>query len=177
MLCDDIDDTPSIKQIQESRIHGRRDTHDGRQHRREYRYAPVPVTLVLGVVWALWHSPLLATNPTTLHGLTKFIDIAPSIGVRIPNIVGIAFILTWIYNETGSVLLAILAHTGFNTANSTLVPLPLDIISASDSTTIPVVTTVAIWVIVPVLFATTRGQFGYETEPDRASTQTHSRPS
>ena len=83
-----IDDTPSVKQIQESRIHGRRDTHDGRQHRREYRYAPVPAILVLGVVWALWHIPLLATGLTTLHGFAEFVDIAPSIGVRIRNIAG-----------------------------------------------------------------------------------------
>ena len=88
MLCGDIDDTPSVKQIQESRIHGRRDTHDGRQHRREYRYAPILVTLVLGVVWAFWHLPLLATGLTTLHGLAEFVDIAPSIGIRILNIVG-----------------------------------------------------------------------------------------
>jgi membrane protease YdiL (CAAX protease family) len=133
------------------------------------RYAPVPATLILGVVWALWHLPLLATGPTTFHGLAEFVDVAPSIGVRILNIVGIAFILTWIYNGTGSVLLAILAHTGFNTANSTLVPLPLDVISAGDSTTILVVTTVAVWVIVAVLFVTTRGQFGYETESDGPS--------
>lgn len=125
------------------------------------RYAPVPATLILDVVWALWHLPLLATGPTTLHGLAAFVDIAPSIGVRILNIVGVAFILTWIYNETGSVLLAILAHTGFNTANSTLVPLPLDVIRAEDSPTTIVITAVAIWVIVAVLFVPTRGQFGY----------------
>lgn len=136
------------------------------------RYAPVPATLILGVVWALWHLPLLATGPTPFHGLAEFVDLAPSIGVRILNIVGIAFILTWIYNETGSVLLAILAHTGFNTANSTLVPLPLDVISAGDSTTILVVTTVAIWVVVAVLFVATRGQFGYETESAAATTPT-----
>jgi len=132
-------------------------------------YAPVPATLILGVVWALWHLPLLATGPTTFHGLAAFVDLAPSIGVRILNIVGIAFILTWIYNGTGSVLLAILAHAGFNTANSTLVPLPLDVISAGDSTTILVVTTVAIWVIVAVLFVTTRGQFGYESVTEATS--------
>lgn len=136
------------------------------------RYAPVSATLVLGVVWALWHLPLLATGPTTFHGLAEFVDIAPSIGVRILNIVGVAFILTWIYNETGSVLLAILAHTGFNTANSTLVPLPLEVINAGDSTTILVVTTVAIWVIVAALFVATRGQFGYETEDSAVATRT-----
>lgn len=134
------------------------------------RYAPVPATLILGVVWAFWHLPLLATGPTTFHGLASFVEVAPTTVVRILNIVGVAFILTWVYNGTGSVLLAILAHTGFNTANSTLVPLPLDVISAGDSTTILVVTTVAIWVVVAVLLVATRGRLGYEAEPDTVTT-------
>ena len=125
------------------------------------RYTPVSATLILGVVWALWHLPLLATGATEFHGLASFVELAPTTGVRILNIVGVAFVLTWIYNATGSVLLAIVAHTGFNTANSTLVPLPLETISAGDSTTILVVTTVVLWLVVSVLFGATRGQFGY----------------
>jgi len=136
------------------------------------RYAPVSATLILGVVWALWHLPLLAAGTTEFHGLASFVELAPTTGVRILNIVGVAFVLTWIYNATGSVLLAIIAHTGFNTANSTLVPLPLEAISAGDSTTILVVTTVVLWVVVAVLFVATRGRFGYET--DVATKQTHS---
>ena len=135
------------------------------------RYAPIPATLVLGVVWALWHLPLLATGPTEFHGLASVVELAPTTTVRILNIVGVAFVLTWIYNATGSVLLAILAHTGFNTANSTLVPLPLAVISAGDSTTILVVTTVALWMVVAVLLVGTRGRLGYE----RTGTET-SRP-
>jgi membrane protease YdiL (CAAX protease family) len=134
------------------------------------RYTPVSATLILGVVWALWHLPLLATGATEFHGLASFVELAPTTGVRILNIVGVAFVLTWIYNATGSVLLAIIAHTGFNTANSTLVPLPLETISAGDSTTILVVTTVVLWVVVAVLFVVTRGQFGYETKSDAATT-------
>jgi membrane protease YdiL (CAAX protease family) len=138
------------------------------------QYTPVSATLVLGVVWALWHLPLLLTGTTEFHGLASFVELAPTTGVRILNIVGVAFVLTWIYNATGSVLLAIIAHTGFNTANSTLVPLPLEAISAGDSTTILVVTTVVLWVVVAVLFVATRGQFGYESKADTATTQTHS---
>jgi len=126
------------------------------------RYAPVSATLILGIVWALWHLPLLAAGPTEFHGLASFVELAPTTGVRILNIVGVAFVLTWIYNETGSVLLAIIAHTGFNTANSTLVPLPLETISAGDSTTILVVTTVVLWVVVAVLLVGTRGRLGYD---------------
>jgi len=129
------------------------------------QYAPVPATLLLGVVWALWHLPLLATGPTEFHGLASFVELAPTTGVRILNIVGVAFVLTWIYNATGSVLLAILAHTGFNTANSTLVPLPLEVISAGDSTTILLVTTVVLWVVVAVLLVGTRGRLGYDGAP------------
>ena len=126
------------------------------------------------MIHAQWHLALLATGTTEFHGLASFVELAPTTGVRIVNIVGVAFVLTWIYNATGSVLLAIIAHTGFNTANSTLVPLPLETISTGDSTTILVVTTVVLWVVVAVLFAATRGQFGYETERDAATTQTHS---
>jgi membrane protease YdiL (CAAX protease family) len=154
------------------------------------RYTPVSATLTLGVVWALWHLPLLSTGTTEFHGLASFVELAPTTGVRTLNIVGVAFVLTWIYREskasasgrdpeavhntTGSVLLAIIAHTGFNTANSTLVPHPLEAISAGDSTTILVVTTVVLWVVVAVLFVATRGQFGYESKADTATTQTHS---
>jgi membrane protease YdiL (CAAX protease family) len=133
------------------------------------QYAPVPATVVLGVVWALWHLPLLATGPTEFHGLASFVELAPTTAVRILNIVGVAFVLTWIYNATGSVLLAIVAHTGFNTANSTLVPLPLEAISAGDSTTVLVVTTVVLWVVVAVLLVGTRGRLGYDGASTRVT--------
>jgi membrane protease YdiL (CAAX protease family) len=141
------------------------------------RYAPVPATLVLGVVWALWHLPLLATGASEFHGLASFVELTPTTAVRVLNIVGVAFVLTWVYNETGSVLLAILAHTGFNTANSTLVPLPLDVVSGGDSTAILVVTTVALWVVVAALLVATGGRLGYETESDAAPTPTPGRRS
>jgi membrane protease YdiL (CAAX protease family) len=143
------------------------------------QYTPVSATLVLGVVWALWHLPLLATGTTEFHGLASFVELATTTAVRILNIVGVAFVLTWIYNATGSVLLAILAHAGFNTANSTLVPLPLEVISTGDATTVLVVTTVVLWGVVAVLLVGTRGRLGYDgasagttrIEPDRPKTQ------
>jgi 3-deoxy-D-manno-octulosonic acid (KDO) 8-phosphate synthase len=45
-------------------------------------------------------------------------------------------------------------------------------VSAGDSTTVLVVTTVAVWVVVAGLFVATRSRFGYETEPDGVTTST-----
>jgi hypothetical protein len=47
----------------------------------------------------------------------------------------------------------------------------------SNPLTTIVVTTVVLWVVVAVLFVVTRGQFGYETKCDAATTQTHNHSS
>jgi membrane protease YdiL (CAAX protease family) len=123
--------------------------------RLQARYAPVPATLLLGVVWALWHLPMLTS-----------LDVY--VVVRILNIVGFAFLLTWMYNATDSVLLAVLMHAGFNTANSTLVPLPIAVVSGGGSSTILVAVTVAVWAVALLLVAVTRGRLGYDDRsPDR----------
>ncbi len=44
--------------------------------------------------------------------------------VTVVNIISLAFVYTWIYNSTGSVLLCILLHASANTANALLIPLP-----------------------------------------------------
>ena len=130
--------------------------------RLQERHAPVPATLLLGVVWAFWHLPLLATDPGALTGLTSLADLGPTVVLPVLNIVGFAFLLTWIYNATGSVLLALLMHAGFNTANSTLVPLPFEALLGGSSTAVLVTVTVAVWVVALLLVVATRGRLGFD---------------
>jgi membrane protease YdiL (CAAX protease family) len=131
--------------------------------RLQERYAPVAATLLLGVVWAFWHLPLLPVDTAALHGLAWLLEEGPLVVLRVLNIVGFAFLLTWIYNRTGSVLLALLLHAGINTANSTLVPLPLEALVGDAYPTVLLAVTVAVWVVAVALVVLTRGRLGYES--------------
>jgi membrane protease YdiL (CAAX protease family) len=51
--------------------------------------------------------------------------------ISLVSVVGYAFLLTWLFSQTGSVLVAILLHAGFNTANEFLVPLPLETVGGA----------------------------------------------
>lgn len=80
--------------------------------RLQPRYGPLTASLILGVLWGLWHLPLfLVPAWDTPHNSP--LDIALFVVLA----VSIAVILTWVFNNTkGSVLLAILAHGAFNTS-------------------------------------------------------------
>lgn len=70
------------------------------------RYNAVLSTLIVGVLWSLWHLPLifLTDNPMAQAPLLWFI-----------SIVADAFIYTWIYNSTkGSILLVAIFHAATN---------------------------------------------------------------
>src|SRR6056297_228207 len=91
--------------------------------RLEARHHPIAATLILGVLWGLWHLPIVAADPEFQHGL-DVAALVPVVALSLVSVVGYAFLLTWLFNRSGSVLVAILLHAGFNTANEFLVPLP-----------------------------------------------------
>lgn len=129
--------------------------------RLEARYGPVAGTLVLGVLWGLWHLPIVAADPEFQHGLDAA-ALVPVIGLSLLSVVGYAFVLTWLFNRTGSVLLAILLHASFNTANDVFIPLPREAVEGAAYQTLSVVMTLALAATVLVLIAATRGRLGYE---------------
>ncbi len=67
------------------------------------RHGPLPASAVLGVMWTLWHIPML-----TLQGVSPWLY-----GVFVPLMVGGSVLFTWLYRHTGgSLLIAVLAHAG-----------------------------------------------------------------
>ena len=86
--------------------------------RLQARFSALGASLIIGVVWAVWHLPLFLlgaprnqTGSVLLYGLL---------------VIGFSIVMTWWYNSTGgSVLLAMLLHGGIN-ASGNLVPLPLE---------------------------------------------------
>ncbi len=76
------------------------------------QYGPVIASLIIGVVWTLWHAP-----PGIIElGLAEWALDLPFYTV---TVTGIAFVATWLYNQTdGSVLLAMVFHASINASQS-----------------------------------------------------------
>jgi membrane protease YdiL (CAAX protease family) len=75
-------------------------------------HGPLLGSLILGILWALWHLPLfLIPSWDTPHGSP--LDVA----LFVIWAVAITVIFTWVFNNTkGSVLMVILAHGSINSA-------------------------------------------------------------
>ncbi|WP_114578665.1 CPBP family intramembrane glutamic endopeptidase [Saliphagus sp. LR7] len=114
------------------------------------RYSALTASLVIGVGWAGWHLPYFV------------IPIAPHSGFTLANQVGwfvgillLSVLLGWVYNNTGSVLLAMVLHGMANTADI-LLPLAPDLLVVDgviDETAIATVTATQVTVQLLVVIA------------------------
>lgn len=105
--------------------------------RLQERHSPVVATLILGLVWGVWHLPLYG-----------------------PAFVGpmlFVFFYTWLWNRTGSVLLCILLHASFTPALDHLV-------LRADAPVVDLTILVTLLVGAVVLVALTGGRLGLPRE-------------
>lgn len=119
-------------------------------------YGPLAGSVVLGVLWGLWHLPLfLIPSWDTPHGSP--LDVALFVILAVAN----AIVYTWVFNNTkGSVLLAILLHGSANISIATafdLFPVP----AVTDGFANFVIGFAALALVILVL---TRGRLGYRQE-------------
>lgn len=128
--------------------------------RLQERLTPVSATLLLGVVWALWHMPLLAVRGGGMGAFAMGRDELLIVGVTILSITAHAFWYTWLYNRTGSVLLCILLHGGYNAANARFVLVPEESLHDGDERTLLFVMTGLLMASVAALLVTTRTRLG-----------------
>jgi membrane protease YdiL (CAAX protease family) len=71
---------------------------------------PAPLFLS-GLIWALWHLPLIFTGE---YGLVKMTP--GSIAIFAVDIVGLGFVFAWLRLSSGSIWPCILAHGAWNAA-------------------------------------------------------------
>ncbi|MCZ2857454.1 CPBP family intramembrane glutamic endopeptidase [Blastococcus sp. VKM Ac-2987] len=82
------------------------------------RFSALSSSLIVGVLWAVWHLPLFAVPGATQSGTGL------NFGVLLLYAPGMAVLLAWIYNSTGgSVLLCVLAHGAANAATVAAYPI------------------------------------------------------
>jgi membrane protease YdiL (CAAX protease family) len=106
--------------------------------RLQQRHTPVRATLLLGLVWGLWHLPI--------YGLGF---VGPMLFV---------FYYTWLYNRTGSVLLCILLHASFTPALDHLV-------LSEDNLRVDLAILLTLVAGAVALVALTKGRLGFEPSP------------
>ena len=128
-------------------------------------FSPMRSTLTLGAVWAIWHLPLLAGDPKVMDGSIALSALAITVGVTFLSITTHAFWYTWLINRTGSVLLCILLHASYNTANGLLLLVPRDQLAKNYPVLLTLMTSVLIG-SVAILILVTRGRLG-RSAPDR----------
>jgi membrane protease YdiL (CAAX protease family) len=74
------------------------------------RYSALLASLILGVMWALWHLPTFF-NPDTLYSNLPFM-------LWFAYAIPLAVLITWLFNSTGgSVLMAIFFHAVLNASS------------------------------------------------------------
>ena len=128
----------------------------------QVRYGALGGTLILGTVWALWHIPVFFVDPRSSHGITDPVILGGLILLTAIGIILYSFFYTWVYNNTGSVLLMMVLHGGFNTATVHLMPFADEIVFGPTYTTLLLLQVSVLVVAVLLLFVVTKGQFGYE---------------
>jgi uncharacterized protein len=127
--------------------------------RLQERLSPVRATLLLGVLWALWHLPLLFALEDVDHGLGSA-ALAGVLGLTLVSIVAYAFAYTYLLNRTGSVLLCVLLHGSFTTANGFAALRAEEDLQGADYALFSGIQATVLVLAVLVLVRVTRGRLG-----------------
>ncbi|MFC7096397.1 type II CAAX endopeptidase family protein [Halobaculum marinum] len=92
--------------------------------RLQLKWSALSASLVLGVVWALWHLPLFFVEGTYQHDSVGFAT--TSFWLFMAGIVALSLAFTWIYNNTERSILGIVVLHGWvnSTAEFIVVPDP-----------------------------------------------------
>ncbi|MFB6106309.1 MAG: lysostaphin resistance A-like protein [Halobacteriaceae archaeon] len=118
------------------------------QARLNERYGALNASLLIGVLWALWHLPYFLA-PVTPHSSFPLVNQIGWFG----GIVTLSVLLAWAYNSTGSVLVPMALHAMANTADVVIpfVPERIVVDGVVDTGAVGVVTAVHVGVYVLIV--------------------------
>ncbi|MCB8978992.1 MAG: CPBP family intramembrane metalloprotease [Ardenticatenaceae bacterium] len=78
------------------------------------RHTPLKATLILTLLWWLWHLPTYWTLPLAMNAMEQY-GFAVAFGIQFIVLLALSLLCTWIYNGSGGViLLPVLLHASWN---------------------------------------------------------------
>jgi len=118
------------------------------------RYSALLASLILGVLWALWHLPVFF-NPDTLYSNLPAV-------LFLAYLIPFTILITWVFNSTGgSVLMAMIVHAFINASNALWRVLPeylAEPASAAEATArnvhVHLMLTIVLWVAAAAIVIT-----------------------
>jgi membrane protease YdiL (CAAX protease family) len=123
--------------------------------RMERLHGPLLASLILGVLWALWHLPefLVSSWTASMGGGGILSIILFTLGA-----ITFTIVITWVFNNTrASLLLAILVHSSIDTFGGTLAA-----IFPAKAVTSPFPYLISFGAVAVVLIVLTRGRLDYQ---------------
>lgn len=124
------------------------------------RFGPLGGSLLLGLLWGLWHLPLWAFNPSVLRSESAaWTGIVAAYGMYLCSVIAYSIFLAWVLNHArGSVLLAVLLHASINASIGTFhAYFPALFVPAVE---------MAMVVAAALIVVATRLRLGYGSSPD-----------
>jgi membrane protease YdiL (CAAX protease family) len=137
--------------------------------RLQERLTPVQATLVLGVLWALWHLPLLAIEDNPSHGLGTW-PFAGTAALFVVGVVLYAFPYTYLWNHTKSAVAAMALHAGFSTSLAVVILRDEEDLVEGAYVGMQVSQTVVLLAVAAALIVLTRGHLGRRPSQPEADT-------
>jgi membrane protease YdiL (CAAX protease family) len=130
--------------------------------RLRLRHSIVTTALLVGVVWGAWHFPLFREGDS-------FSGVFPSVLLLVQLFAWLPayrVLMVWVYERTGSLLVAMVMHASLSASKLVLQPGPL---SDALSLTSLLVWAASLWVLVAAVAMASRGRLTRDTLPAQSS--------
>ena len=119
------------------------------------RYNILTTALVVGLMWGAWHYLIAFWASGSLSGHSLAIYVAGFLAFYVGALPAYRVLMVWVYDRTGSLLVAMLMHATLSASTLILQPLATEV----PYLTWNLVLAAALWVVVAVVAVANRGQF------------------
>jgi len=133
--------------------------------RMQARYGPLWGSMLLGVLWALWHLLYFLTPDHGGGPDANFAAFLANFSIFFLMVIALAIIFTWVFNHTkGSIFIASLMHSAIDTLQLVWLPLFLDVGMANSTTgesSLNLAILIVFGILALLILILTQGRLGY----------------